>query len=281
MKTPFLRLLIFPAIILTSQTGRGEERPDLFGSKEEFTGLTGNLYDLKNTADREPTDMAPDGKVKYDECYEAIEDLAKKGFRDKDLDEYATGDITRDLKALAIKTTDANIVPTAFGSPEIEATGIIIVYKGTIEEAPEKKIRFGGWFDDAMLVLVNGEVVFYTAWREGKTRYKSEEFGKQRAAMIKETGGVTGLGDAYGEYLQLKKGDVVQIVIAEIPGGRVGGALKVQEEGKTYRKDDHGDPILPPFVVGKLSRDEEEALENTPLKLKFTSIPKFKFVENE
>ena len=129
-----------------------------------------------------------------------------------------------------------------------------------------------------MLVLVNDKVVFYTAWREKMTRYKSEEFGNQRAALIKETDGKTGRGDAYGEYIQLKEGDVFQIVIGEIPGGRVGGVLKVQVKDKHYKDDDHDDPILHPFVAGELSRDEKKALENSKFELKLTQIPEFKFV---
>ncbi|MEP3211884.1 MAG: hypothetical protein ABJQ29_01700 [Luteolibacter sp.] len=281
MKNRFLCLLTISISLLTSHA-REEEPPQRpFGEITNNTGLTGNLYDLKNTPDGDFTDVAPNGRVNPDKCYEAIEDLAKKGFRQRDLDEYRIGDTTCDLISLAIKYTNADAAPAAFGSPEIDPTGIIIVYKGTIEEAPDKEIRFGGWFDDAMLVLVNDKVVFYTAWREDKTKYKSTEFGKQRADKIKQTGGMTGIGDAYGDYIQLKKGDVLQIALAEIPGGNIGGVLKVQEKGKNYREDKHDDPILHPFVAGKLSRDQEKTLEETGFEFNLRSIPKFTFVTGE
>ncbi|MDP4625166.1 MAG: hypothetical protein NWT08_08510 [Akkermansiaceae bacterium] len=277
MKARLLRNIVVSATILTHCALSQEEPPAYFGSATEFTGLTGNLYDLKVGSDGDFTDVAPNGSVKYEECYEAIEDLARKGFRQKDLDEYSIGDTTCDFKALAIKYTEASIAPVAFGSPEIKPTGIIIVYKGVVEEAPEEEIRFAGWFDDAMLVLVNDEVVFYTAWREDKTRYKSKEFGNQRAAKIKETGGLTGIGDAYGEYIQLKKGDTLQIVVAEIPGGNIGGTLKVQVKDKHYKDDKHDDPILHPFVAGELSRDDEKVLEESGIEFDLRQIPEFKF----
>ncbi|WP_411827810.1 hypothetical protein [Luteolibacter sp. AS25] len=247
----------------------------------DVTGLRGYLYDLKTTAEFEFTDIAKNGKVNPDECYELIGDLARKGFRQKDLDEFRIGDTYCDLKNLSLKYSAAAVAPAAFGTPEIDPTGILIVYKGTIEEAPDKEIRFGGWFDDAMLVLVNGKVVFYTAWREGKTKYKSAEFGKFRANKVKETGGMTGSGDAYGDYLQLRKGDVVQIALAEIPGGKIGGVLKVQVKGQSYRNDKNDDPILHPFIAGKLSRDEEKALEKTGFEYNLRSIPEFKFAVAE
>lgn len=258
-----------------------EDTLPLFGSDIEYTGLTGNLYDLKSDPDGDFTDVAPDGKVNYEECYEAIEDLIRKGFRQEDLEDYRIGDTSCDFKTLALKYTDASAAPAAFGSPEIDPTGLIIVYKGTVEEAPEKEIRFGGWFDDVMIVLVNGEVVFYTCWREDMTRYKSEDFGNQRAKKIKETGGKTGIGDAYGEYIQLKKGDVFQVVIGEVPGGNIGGVLKVQVKDKHYKEDNHDDPILHPFVAGELSRDQEKALEATNLGFNLRQIPEFKFVTGE
>ena len=142
MKTQFFSLLALSTLIFTSQA-RGDDEEitqTIFGSFDFNTGLTGNLYDLKNTPERDPTDVAPDGKVKYEGCYEAIEDLAKKGFRDKDLADYRIGDASCDLKTLAIKTLDAIALPAAFGSPEIDPTGIIVVYKGVIAEAPEKEI---------------------------------------------------------------------------------------------------------------------------------------------
>jgi hypothetical protein len=279
MKNYLLSLLLFPAVISSAQAkDENEGPPAYFGKFDEVTGLTGNLYDLKNTPDREFTEVAPNGKVIADKCYEVIEDLAKKGFRQKDLDEYRIGDTICDLKTLAFISTNASAAPLAFGSPEIDPTGIIIVYEGVIDEAPDEEIRFGGWFDDCMMVLVNGKVVFYTAWYENKTRYKSKEYGNLRKENIKRR---NGSGDSYGEYIELKKGDTFQIVVAEIPGGKIGGVLKVQIKDKSYKEDKHDDPILHPFVAGKLSRDERKALESSRLELKLTQIPEFTFATGE
>lgn len=281
MKTRILSFFVLPAALLTQPVFSEDEPRSYFGTDTEVTGLTGNLYDLKRDEDGDFTDVAPNGRVNATECYQAIEDLARKGFRQKDLDEYSIGDTTCEFKALAIEYTKADAAPVAFGSPEIDPTGIVIVYEGVVAEAPEKEFRFAGWFDDAMLVLVNGEVVFYTAWREDQTRYKSEEFGNQRAELIKETDGKTGLGDAYGEYIQLKKDDVLQIVVAEIPGGNIGGTLKVQLKDQRYKDNKHDDPILHPFVAGELSRDEEKALELSGIEFEFRKLPVFKFVGGE
>ncbi|MEP2777224.1 MAG: hypothetical protein ABJQ29_01695 [Luteolibacter sp.] len=280
MKTRFLSLLLLPAALLTSPARADEAAHGPFGNNSLITGMRGNLYDLKNTPERELTDVAPNGGVNSDECYEAIEDLAKKGFRQKDLDEYRIGDTSCDMKYLSFGITGADAAPAAFGSPEIDPTGIIILYKGVIEEAPQEEIRFAGLFDDAMLVLVNDKVVFFTAWVEDKTKYKSKEISKQRKARLKGDEGV-GMGDAYGDYIQLRKGDVIQIAIAEIPGGHIGGALKVQVKGKTYETDKFGDPILPPFVVGELTENEKNALGNSGTQFNMNDIPVFKFAIGE
>lgn len=279
MKNTLLGSLVISTFAFAPLAQCAEEATlSIFGDMESYTGLNGRLYDLKNSPEMEVTEVAPNGKVSSQACYEAIEDLARKGFSEKELDEYRIGDNSRDLKTLAIHSAKAELAPEAFGTPEIDPTGIAIVYRGIIEEAPEKEIRFAGWFDDAMLVLVNGKVVFYTSFQPEAIRYESEEYGKQRQAYIDAAKHFVGKGDAYGEYVELKKGDELKIVIVEIPGGGMGGTLKVQVKDEKYKEDSHGDPILHPFVAGKLSRDDKEKLEKSRIEFDLRGIPDFKFV---
>ncbi|MGJ8672163.1 hypothetical protein [Rubritalea sp.] len=259
--------------MLASPFAHGEQ--DYFGKDKEPTGLIGNLYDLKSDAEREPTDVVgKNGGVDAKEFYEAFAKLIKKGFSEKDLEEYYMGDEQCNFEYMAIRSAAADKVPEAFGSSYIEPKGVIVLYEGVIGKAPKKEFRFAGFFDDAVAVLVNGDLVFYNAYQDFN-RLKPEE----RSKAFKETGSIA--TDAYGKYITLKEGDKIQIAFAEVPGGGILGALKVQLKTFNYDEDQYDDPILHPFVARKVDKDLEEELASTRVKFEQKRVPEFIFKKGE
>lgn len=232
-----------------------------FGSDSYETGFTGYLYNLKNKPDGKKTKVRDTSSF-----YKAFDKLAKIKFADEALFKYQTADESNDLKFLNIKKTDADQAPTEFGSSYIDPKQIIMVYKGVLEEAPKKRIRFAGLFDDVISVLVNGKMVFYAAYHKSKIKYKTIESNRRKKH------GHTQFG--FGEYVTLKKGDEITLVLAEVPGGLIGGCLMVQEEGFEYKKDSYEDPVLHPFVCADLSPQERKSLSK---KFETRDIPKFSF----
>ncbi|MGJ8671757.1 hypothetical protein [Rubritalea sp.] len=241
-----------------------------FGSSAFETGFVGNLYDLKQDEEGKPTEVgeARDSKMAF---YEAFKDLIRKGFSDKSLSEYRMADEANELKYLIVPRMKAEEAPTVFGSSYIDPKQVIIVYKGVIKKAPSKSLRFAGVFDDAMCVLVNGKLVFYVSRHEDELRYKPADVSNRRKES--KSGGLDDI--AYGEYIELKKGDELTLVAAEIPGGGISGKLLVQLERGRYQEDSFEDPKLPPFFCGDPSREDLATLKS--LGVAVDDIPEFEF----
>lgn len=259
---------LLPVIGLAGST-LAEEK-SVFGDDSTITGFTGYLYDLKFYVDGDPTDVAKNGGVKMDKFYDSFKSLIRSSFSDRVMEKLKCADEACDLHFLSVPSTDAKDAPAAFGSPYIDPSGILIVYKGIIESAPSKKFRFAGVFDDAMVVLVNGKVVFYVSRHEDRLRYKPDEVSNRR-----KEGGVNYI--AYGDYIELKKGDELVLALAEIPGGSISGVLQVQLEGFNYKEDSHDDPILHPFIAEKMDRKLEKVIERSRMKYEFSRVPEFIF----
>ncbi len=240
-------------LIFTSILGLAQEMP--FGAMYYETGFTGNLFDLKRDYDGNPTDVASgNGKTNLDEFYKAFGRMIKKGFSNKALEDYGIADEMVNLKYLNIKGIAAEEAPSAFGSSYIEPSGIVAVYSGKIEQAPMTPVRFSGVFDDAIVVLVNGEVALYVSRHIGKLR----RYDPKTVSNARKKGNVG--QPAYGPYLRLKKGDEIKLIIAEIPGGSMGGYLDIQVQGHEYPTDKLGDPILHPFLTVPLTADLQKEL---------------------
>lgn len=266
--THHLKKCTIALTVLASQFAHCEQ--DYFGKKKEPTGLAGNLFDLKNDFQLKPTPVANGGSVNMDEFYKAFDALIEQGFSAKALEKYSIGDETCNFEYMAVRSAEAAKVPEAFGSPYIDPRGVVILYEGVIEKAPKKEFRFAGSFDDAVAVVVNGKCVFYNSFHD-LSKLKSKELSKRK----KETNSKG--ADVYGDFITLKEGDAVKIAFAEVPGGRIGGALKVELKKFNYDEDDYDDPILHPFVARKVKRDLEKELASTGIKLELKRIPEFIF----
>lgn len=243
---------------------------NIFGDTDNDTGLAGYLYDLKFDNENEPSKLV-DSKGKFDakKFYKLFEDLIKKEFDDKTMAEYKIADECCYFRYLSVKLTQAKLAPTAFGSSYIDPTGIVIIYEGIIEEAPQKEFRFAGTFDDAMVIFVNDKVVFYSAYQDFN-RYEPDEESNQR-----KDGSPRGL--AYGDYITLNKDDTVKIVLAEVPGGSIGGTLQVQLKSFRYDLNSFKDPILHPFSTIAIKRDEEKELKSSGYQYEYNRMPEFVF----
>ncbi len=240
-----------------------------FGSEDTNTGFRGIIYDLKQDRDNEITKVGKAGN-KTMGFYDGFKDLIRKKFSDNGLKKYFKGDRKVYLKYLLVKKMPAADVPDKFSSDYISPERLIIVYKGTIEEAPTESFRFGGVFDDAICVLVNGKVVFYVSRHKDILRYKPKAISnKRRNSGVDHT--------AYGDYIKLKKGDEVTLVVAEIPGGKVGGQLLVQLEKHEYAKDSSGDPKLHPFICDDATEEDLKKIKDAGLETE--NIPKFRFIK--
>ena len=66
----------------------------------------------------------------------------------------------------------------------------------------------------------------------------------------------------YGDWVTLPADQPtrIDILVGEHPGGRVGGVLLLQQEGRGYERAENGRPILPVFTTQHLSAEERNRM---------------------
>jgi len=234
----------------------------------ETGGMVGHLYDLKTDKDGEKTNVVmSNGLVNQATFKDALLELIESNFKEEDLSEYFIAESDLAFTNLFFKNIKAKEAPEAFDCSYIDPSGLLIIYEGVIEKAEMGEFRFVGAFDDILHVYLNDKLVLdgsYHNWTEFK--YEDEH---PHAYL-------TGIGNKYGKWVRMKPGDRLRIVLAEVPGGHMGGGLQIQEKDRKYRKDDHDHPILAPFCLEKLSRDDKKRLESYGAPVDIRRIPEFR-----
>ncbi|MBO6067110.1 MAG: hypothetical protein J6P80_03015 [Kiritimatiellae bacterium] len=173
------------------------------------------------------------------------------------------------LSSLFIPVCPAAKGPEAFGVGDlVEPKGWVAYYSGEITATEKARYRFWGYFDDYMLIRLNGNTVFEWNWPCNDLRYagactdwkpKDPEtvklIGKYKAAQHSTA-------MAPSDWWEVKPGQKLKIEIAcsEVPGGACGGLLCIEKEGDKYEMN-AGQPVFPIFSTRKLSFTETERFE--------------------
>lgn len=229
-----------------------------FGS---FTGssnqLAGYFYDLKQTADRQPTGMTPDQWRPIMATYIA------QGWDDSLLKTYYKSKSPLYINAFAISTRESEEGPKAFGlEKEVQPAMWVVHYHGRVTAPEEGEYRFVGFGDDLMEVKINGAYVLDAGW---VSLSHKPDLHKQLPnpwspwyTKLGESPGdeMPGMGPANGF---LKMGPTFHMDTAETvdmdvligdQGGQIAFYLLIQNMGKTYETLPDGTPKLPFFQLG-------------------------------
>ena len=118
-----------------------------------------------------------------------------------------------------------------------------------------------------MLIYINDELVFDGSWNTSFSNLLNSEETFRGPKII-------GQPFKIGNYMSIKPGSELRIVIGETPGGLVGGALFIQEEGKQYREE-NGHLVLPPFATSPLREEDKERLSNMRIPIEVEDVPLF------
>ncbi len=261
--------------------GLGTKNP--FGMLDPDKGaLVGTFYDLKQTSDREPTNMTDD------EMRTELKEIVRRGFKEKTFEKYFKAPRTLYQTKLQIPIMPADGAPAAFEcEKEVQPKRWIVVYRGAVQAPKSGRYRFVGACDDLMVVRFNNRPVFdygYTIAGVGAHNYgRSAEMtgAAQNNELAKEVRKLTPMrlpisfykytqtptynqnigGMAIGPEFDAKAGQTypIEIMIGEIPGGSFGVSLLIEEIGVNYQKDPGGAPILPLFRL-------DQSLPNPDLK---------------
>lgn len=246
----------------------------IFGEQtgEEVEGMSGRLFDLKMliTGEKSPVVM-DNGDVNQGVFKDILLKLIENDFNEEMLNQYVEGETYLQFQNLFFKDIQAIQAPVAFGVDYMKPSGLLIIYEGEIDKAPTmKEFRFVGCFDDILHVYLNGKLVLDGSYHNWTGFTYTDEHPRVH---------LTGVSAKYGEWFKFKRGDKLRIVLAEVPGGRMGGGLQIQEKDMKYRKDDDGHPILPVFTLNKLSRDDRKRIEAYEVPVNVRKSPEIRVKE--
>jgi hypothetical protein len=236
----------------------------------DANALEGTFYDLKQTRNKQSTDMTNEG-VK-----EVIRDFVTHGWRERSLSKYYKAGRTLYQNRLMIPMMPADKAPAAFDcEKEVQPSRWIVVYRGVVTPPKTGRYRFVGAGDDVLVVRFNGRHVFdhgYTSGTLGSDILGNVDFfkgNKENDTLKKLARRVYPMdlpvryyeydttknwnhdigGLAVGAEFEAVAGKTypIDILISEIPGGLFCASLLIEEVGINYQKTPTGAPVLPIF----------------------------------
>jgi hypothetical protein len=220
--------------------------------------LAGTLYDLKQTIDGQPTDMAENdteksiganvtdpGFANSPQTHAQLAFLSHfvTDWNMSDLDTYYKSDQTLKLAQLCIPEQASNQATIDFQvADKVVARRWIAIYHAKIIPPEGGTFRFIGFGDDFLVVNIDGKNVL-----DGS--FQGERLDP--SANVNENVGQAWGGQSLncGQWFQLQAGLAadMQILIGEGPGGASGFVLMIQEKGDNSSPGDY-----PVFQVGDI-----------------------------
>ena len=216
------------------------------GYKNKADGdLTGVLYDLKTTPSK------GNRGVNY---WKDIADFIDNGFKPPNDNPFRKINKKLYNSHFYIPSMPASEGPKQFDAEkEMEPSGFFVHYTGKIHV--DKEFKFAGMADDMLIVLIDKKVVFDGSWNEKKIKGFQPPEPKRRFKSF------IGWQEEFGTWV--KPGNHrIDILFGERPGGVIGGALLVEEKGKTYKKGLNDHPILPIFKTMRLNKEEKDRIKS-------------------
>jgi hypothetical protein len=202
--------------------------------------LIGTLYDLKQTADRKPSKMAPD--TANNEYQEFVKKFVTGGWNLNLLTPYYKVEKNIGSYQIYIPSMDANQGPAAFKADRyVKPNRWIVIYTGNFTAPADGTYRFVGMGDDMLVVRLNKRNVFDGCLIPilGKRESLGKPFPSPRTYQMYT-----------GDWFTLTAGQnyPLDILIGECPGSKFNAYLLVQQKGVQYEPRKEGlSPALPVF----------------------------------
>ena len=185
------------------------------------------------------------------------------------------------MSTLFIKPQPAKNGPLAFGltEKEMKPSGWLVYYIGDLVPTEKAKYRFWGYFDDYMLIRINGKVVWEYSWpcqseknAGACTGWRPDAETINFMSKVKYQSPQAGAKLMPSDWWEANPGQKIKIEIgiSEVPGGACGGILCIEKQDETYEMY-KGQPVFPIFSTRKIGLKEIERFENY-----FKENPNFK-----
>jgi hypothetical protein len=231
-------------------------------------GLKGTFYDLKQTRDRKLTEIQPEnaGRVPYHDVpyEEAVTKFVRGGFNPTALQRFYQAPVSLFAQQIFVPGITADAAPKAFGvEKEVQPSRWIAVYRGKVRAPETGTFHFVGWSDDVLVVRFNHNIVLdgslarVSTWKRSRIyHYNFPLRGVAYEGFVESTPVTVNKGNTYD----------LEILIGESPGGHFFAQLLGEWQGREYKKDQAGNPILPIFRVANVGPpDVSKSLGSVPV----------------
>ena len=253
-----------------------------FGSVTKVSGtIEGYLYDFKQTPRGKEIEDYSTHKDSSDFA-DRVKRLQNRRYNESSLGRHYKAKTPLYLQYLAIPTSSAQDGPRFFQAEgEVEPSGWIAHYRGTIVAPKDGTFRFVGLGDDYLSVMLDDEFKLIASWAaflQDDVKVKGANADEEHAPEASRSP----IGRHplyYGSWFTVRKGQELNIGLTagERPGGKAGFILMIQEQGVEYRKHRQY-TVLPPFTMGPLSGTDtaklNELFPNWPMETE--NVPVFK-----
>jgi len=214
-----------------------------FGLRGGTNGFIGTFYDLKQTKDQKPTDMAGplNEKGANDRSKEFHLNLAAvKKFTEKwdesVLSEYYKAPASLSSTQFYIPNMPSDAATKEFGVEKVcKGRHWIIHYTANVVPPKDGTFRFVGNADDILMVRWNGKTVL-----DGNLPNQSMDLTVNTENKIFPPGASSRTGPWLnaGTWIPMRKGEAVpmEVILGENPGGRFYAYLLIEEKGVQYEK---------------------------------------------
>jgi hypothetical protein len=211
----------------------------LFGLRDSHVGLKGTFYDLKQTRSGQSTRMNPNAFT------DEVRRFVTGGWNQSRFARYFKAPDPLYAPQIMIPQMDAAEGPKAFDlADKVQPKMWLVVYEGFVTPPKSGRYRFVGKGDDIMIVRFNKDVVL--DWSQPDAGKLSNWKPRNKAYMYDEG---SRFGFMPGDWFNASAGTAypIEILIGERPGGGFMAGLMIERMGEQYKKDNHGNPILPLF----------------------------------
>ncbi len=252
----------------TGGTGLGTEQAG--GST-----LEGTFYDLKQTSSGAPTGMTPGN------CKKILQEFITTGWSKSMLSKYYVAPTKLYVSCFYMPVSKASEAPYAYKvEDKVKPSMWAAVYRGKVVAPKTGKFRFVGYGDDALVVRFNGKNVFDYGWEHltsgkmmggqpGNRAELKDDKGEPRKFYKytkaghdwNESAGGMCSGDVFS--VQQGKSYPMEVLISEIPGGKFGFVLLIEDvDAPSTLKDGTGSPIFQLFRTNFAEPNVDELYKN-------------------
>ena len=255
--------------------GAGGGAVPFFGLREAATGLVGEFYDLKQTKDLKPTDMAVTEEEKTTNMpvkgwsgapeslkyRETLKHFVSSSWNAAALEKFYKAPNKLTTTQIFIPHTLAAEAPKAFGVDQnVSPRRWVVHYSGEVIPPKSGRFRFVGIGDDVLMVRINGRNVLDANWNGVRVL---PELGTEEPGTDHLRGGV---------WFELHAGERVKMdaLIGENPGGHCMAVLFIDEQAAKNPPGDYALFLLKDLPVADVLHGKKFA-NYTGKKLVFAS----------